>query len=235
VTRRDTTCDTRPRTRAAAATLVLAFAIAACHRAEPAAAETRLLVIDGMTIPLAEAEPYLEFLDTFVPEFAPKTKLERVLDEHLIPLYLARREFAAERAVERQRAIDLRSVATNAYELEQASKNLPTLLRSKAPRLKLKLPVARYLFDTSQVGGVSEPIELPHGYVLAATFDMNQSALALDDHVDCLQVGFFTQPSVDFLKWYEGQKPRLGDRVTFIHPDHRAAMPAWIRPPKQSP
>lgn len=216
---------------AALCLVALGWPLAGCQRDVPQ--EARLLVLDGMTIMLAEVEPYVAFLDSSMPEFSRTTKVKTVLDEYLIPMHLARREFADARAAQLRTLTELRSVATNAYELEQQSTNRTSKERSKAPRSRLRLPVAMFLFDPAKMGSVSEPIELPNGYVLATAFDLKESQLAIDDRVDCLQVGAFTHPHVEFMAWYRGQEATLGQRASFVHPDYRDAIPTWIQTPKQ--
>ena len=83
-------------------TAVLVVGFAACR--SEAAPETRLLVVDGIEIQLADVAPYVAFLDSFLPEGGKKTKIHRVLEEHLIPLRLAQRAFPVERAALAERA-----------------------------------------------------------------------------------------------------------------------------------
>lgn len=209
----------------------LAATAAAC--AEPAPpAEPRILVIDGIEIRFADVEPYAAFVDTFRPETGTKTKILHVIFDYLLPLRVAQRAFPKERAEQRARAVALTSVATNVAELEQHSALIEHKRRSNLNRTKAQLPVAMFLFDPLHVGGVSPPIEVPQGYYVVGAFDLHESPLVLDDHVDALQVGFVTHDAGSWHEFFEAEKRRLADRCTFVHPDYRDSLPDWIRPPK---
>jgi hypothetical protein len=216
---------------AAAALVVAACWLAACADEPPT--ESRLLVLDGIEFRLAEVEPYVKFLDVGLPEGGRKTKILRVLEDYLIPLRIAQRTFAAERAAKRKEAEAMASVATNVHELDARSKLLTDRFRRDVPRNKAPLPVAMHLFDPALTGSVSPPIELPHGWILVAAFDFKQSPLALDDYVDSLQVGFLTHTAGAWQEWFAAQKPSLADKATFVHPDYETAIPQWIQPPKR--
>ena len=95
-----------------------ALLLAACGGNAPAA-ETRLLVVDGIEVGITEVEPYLEFLGSFMPNAGRKTRVQLVLDQYLLPLRLAQRAFPKERAEQREHAEALCSVATNIEELKQ--------------------------------------------------------------------------------------------------------------------
>lgn len=208
-----------------------AFLFATCK--EPAAPPPKeLLVVDGLTIELAELDPYVQFLDSYLPEGGRKAKVRRVLEEHLLPLHLARRAFAAERAEQFRRATDLCTVATNVAELEVQSKSVPDRTRKHWSRSQAKLPVAMFLFDPLHTGAVSPPLEVPHGWIVAAAYAIEQSALTVDDHVDALQVAFATHTADRWTEWVIAEQRRIADKVTFVHPDYREAMPPWLVLPK---
>lgn len=210
--------------------LAVAAAAAACGREAPA--ETRLLVLDGIEITLADVEPYVAFYDSYLPEGGRKSKVLRALDDHLIPLRLAQRAFPEERARLRAQAEALCSVATNAYELEQQSQQVKDKRRSNLTRSTALLPVAMHVFDPARVGAVSPPIELPHGWFVVGVFDLQPSpGLVMADYVDALQVGFVTHPSPQFQAWYLEQQGLLADKAAFVHPDFEHAMPPWLRVP----
>lgn len=206
---------------------------ATCGGAPPK--EERLLVLDGIEIRLADVEPYVAFLDSFVPEGGRKTKIQRVLEDHLIPLRLAQRNFGEQRRALHEQALSLCSVATNVYELEQQTTNRREKRRSEMTRTHAFLPVAMYAFDQLRVGSVSPPLEIPEGWVVVGVHDLKESpAGLLSDAVDALQVGFTTHTPDVWREWYSNEKTRLADKATFVHPDYVHAMPPWIRiPPKQ--
>lgn len=223
----------RSRLRGFAVAAALAFA--ACAEDPPAAppADDRLLVVDGITITLADTAPYVAFLDSFLPEGGRKAKVRRALEEYLLPLRLAQRAFATERAEQLRQARLLCEVATNAVELDQRSKLLPERHRGHLRRTAPKLPVAMFLFDPLRIGSVSEPLEVPMGFTVAASFDYLESALLIDDRVDALQVGFFTHDAGGWATWLVAEQQRIADTVTHVHPDYREAMPGWLHLPRQ--
>jgi hypothetical protein len=227
---------TRSRTLAAVAVALAGAALLAwpSWRREQPAAETRLLVVDGLEITLADVEPYVAFLDSYLPELGRKTKIQSVLEDHLIPLRYAQREFAEQRRQQRQRAQDLCAVAGNAAELEQHAAQITDKRRSELRRQGALLPVAMFAFDPQQaplrVGAVSPPLELPHGFFVVGVLDHHESpGMKADDYVDVLQVGFLTHTRKDWMTLFEGVKPTLGGKVTFVHPDYVHAMPPWLR------
>lgn len=214
----------------ACAALAAVLACAGCD-AEPPPAEERLLVVDGIAITLAEVEPYVAFLDSIVPEAGRKTKLYRVLDEHVLPLRLAQRAFPEERQLQLQRARGLSEVATNVHELDQQSAQISDRMHRDLTRMQAKLPVAMFLFDTAQLGAASPPIELANGYVVAGAFDLHESPRKVEDYVEALLVGFATHENDAWNEWLLAERQRVADRVTFVHPDYREAIPSWLRLP----
>lgn len=217
----------------AAALAALLAAPGGCSRS--ATPERRLLVLDGIEITLADVEPYIAFYDSFLPEGGRKSKIQRALEDYLVPLRLAQRAFPAEREEMRQRAAALCSVAGNAYELDKQSALVKDRRRSDLTRASALLPVAMHVFDPERVGSVSPPLELPHGWFVVGVFDLRQSpGLVIADHVDALQVGFVTHTAQQFQDWYLEQQRRLADTVTFFHPDYEHALPTWLRlPPRK--
>ncbi len=222
---------TRARTLLAVAAALLGSVVTVTScRGEGPAAETRLLVLDGIEITLAEVEPYVAFLDSYLPEGGRKTKIQRVLEDHVIPLRLAQRMFPEERRRQRESADALYAVAKNVAELEQQSALMRQKKRSEPTRTHVALPVGMFAFDPLHVGAVSPPLELPHGWVLAGVYELRQSpGLVVQDYVDLLQVGFLTHESPAWIELYRAEQQRLADKATFVHPDYVHAMPPWLR------
>lgn len=216
----------------AAALAAMAALLGACSK--PAPAENRLLVLDGITFTLDDVAPYVAYYDAFLPEGGRKSKVLRALEDQLIPLRLAQRAFAAERAELKKQAEALATVATNALELEQQSQNVRDKRRSNLTRGTALLPVGMWAFDATRVGAVSQPLELPHGWIVVGLFDLRESpGLVMDDYVDALQVGFVTHPRIAFQEWCLAEQQRIADKATFVHPDYEHAMPPWLRVPKR--
>lgn len=193
-------------------------------------AETRLLVLDGIEIRLDELTPYLDFLLDSVPEGGRKTAVQRVLQEHLLPLRLAERAFPQERAAVRSLAETMKQVAGNAVELEQHASAMPTKRRANYPRLHARLPVAMFLFRPENLGAVSDVLAMPEGFVLVGSFDLHDSVQALQQSVDAIEVGFFTHDGAGFRDWLAAEQARVAGKLTFVHPDYVFALPDWIKP-----
>jgi SpoU rRNA methylase family enzyme len=212
---------------------IAAIALATCSKATPETPSDRLLVVDGLEIRLQDVAPYVAFLDSFLPEGGRKVKIQRVLEEHVLPLFVARRAFGLERERMLRDAQGLVAVATNVSELDQQTAQAVHKKRRNQTRLQPRLPVAVFLFDPLLTGSVSQPIEVPQGWIVAGCYDIHQSPLATDDYVDGLQVGFMTHSDKEWVDWYEAEKKRLAAKATFVHEDYRDAMPDWIQKPKQ--
>ena len=199
---------------------------------KPPKQDPRLLVIDGIEVTFEDLKPYYDFLTTNRPEAGEKTKYVWALRDHVLPLKVARRAFAKERAEQLSLAEGLCSVATNVYELEEQSKLIEHKTRSNITRQSAMLPVSLFVFDPANTNAVSPPIELPQGYFVVGTFDLKEGPLVMTDYVDCLQVGFVTHTSLAWRTWWEEEQQRIGSKVTFVHPDYRDDLPPWIKVPK---
>lgn len=223
-----------PRRSASRTSLALAAALlvgAGCAE-EPTVATDLLLVVDGLEFRQADVAPYVAFLRSFVPESGEKTKVRVVLEEYLLPLRLAQRAFPEARQLALTRARGLCEVATNAAELDEQSRLLQQRQRANMSRRRPQMPVAMFLFDPMKLGSVSEPLEVPVGYVVAAAFDLHESALMIDDYVESLQVPFVTHDTESWATWLEAEKERVATRVSYVHPEFREAMPSWLQLPK---
>ena len=213
-----------------AATL-LALALAACDTGAGAADDPRLIAVDGVEVTFAELQPYFEWLTEFRPGLGERTKYTWAMREHVLPLKIAQREFATERAQQRALAEGLCSVATNIKELERRAALITDKRRSDLTRQSAALPVAMFLFDDFTLNAVSQPIELPHGFFVVGAYDRHESPLVMADYVDALQVGFITHTALDWQKYWSTKREEIGSKVTFLHPDYRDDMPDWIQPP----
>ncbi|MCA8947903.1 MAG: hypothetical protein KDE27_00275 [Planctomycetes bacterium] len=230
---------TRPLAILAGAILAAAVAVAfaACGERTPSAPPAAtsadvILTIDGIDITLGELEPFMAWIRETRPDVGRKTLAQKVLEGHLVPLRLAERAFAAERAAQRAKAVEIRSVVQNVYELERASDALEVQDRRRYTRLQPDLSVGMFLFDRLQEGNVSDPIAVPRGFVLASTHEHVDAPVAGEDMVEATQVGFFTHKVGEFHDWIEQEQARVADKVTYVHPDYRDALPTWCQPPK---
>lgn len=188
-----------------------------------------LLTIDGIDITFGEVEPLVAFISATHPEGGHKTILQVVLEKHTVPLRLAERAFAEPRKVQLQGAEDLCTVATNALELD--AQRVATKERKKYARMQPALPVSMFLFDPLTTGGVSPPIAVPRGFIVAAAQDYRPSPLVAEDMVEATQVGFFTHTVGEWRDWIQAEQGRVADKVTYVHPRFREALPTWCKKP----
>jgi hypothetical protein len=165
-----------------------------------------------------------------MPESGRKTKVQKVLQDFTVPLRLAQRAFPDQRRTMHERARQLRSVATNVAELEQQAAQ-QVIKRMELTRSQTDLPIAAFLFDPLTTRGVSDVVEVPRGYVVAAAHEIKEAASAIADTVDAVQVGFFTHTPADWETWKQLEQERVADKATYIHPDFREAMPTWLKLP----
>ncbi|MCR9247747.1 MAG: hypothetical protein NXI31_22190 [bacterium] len=198
----------------------------------PAAGASQLVSIDGIDITFADVDPLLEYLRSTNPDAGHKTMVRLILETHLIPLALAERSFAKERAVLLEQAKGVRQIASNVYELEQARGNVEVQERRAYTRLQPDLPVAAFLFNRLNEGGVSQPIPVPRGFVLAGTHEYTEVPVAGEDMVEATQVGFFTHKVVEWQDWLAAEQTRIADQCTYVHPEFRDALPTWCKPPQ---
>ena len=221
---------TSPVKTCGAAALTLALAACDPAPAPSAADDPRLIEIDGIAVTFEELQPYFDWLTEFRPGLGERTKYAWAMREHVLPLKLAQREFAAERAEQRALAEGLCSVATNIRELAERSELIQDKRRSDLTRQSAALPVAMFLFDELTLNAASPPIELPHGFFVVGAFERHDSPLVMADYVDALQVGFITHTALQWQKYWVAKRQEIGAKVTFLHPDYRDDMPDWIQP-----
>jgi hypothetical protein len=229
----------RPRGWLAAATLAALAAVPACSKCsteptpKPAATTPKptdpLLVLDGITITFGDVQSGVDYFDTLQTEVSRRTKMQRVLEEFTLPLLFARREYASQRAQMLERAKAFASVAGNSFEVEERGKDRNGERRTVTPR-DVEIPIAQFLFDQSHIGARSEPIELPQGYVVVASFNIDQGGIATADRCDAVQVPFYTHTRAEYREWLRQLQDSLPKKLTYFHPDYRDALPPWLQP-----
>lgn len=226
-------------TAAAAAALLLA--LTGCSRETaatgtgapaqaPLTADTLLLTLDGIEFRWGEASGYVAFYDSIYPQWSLRTKLRKVLEDHLVPLRLAQRAFPELRTEQLQKARAMQSVCGNALELARKAEGLHHR-RGEVGLQLVEVPIAVYLLDRAKLGSVSDPIELPQGYMLCGALDLREGGVVGDDLVDAVQVPFQTHDHPTFRKWLDEQQALLARKASFVHPDYRNAMPVWLQLP----
>jgi len=150
-----------------------------------------------------------------------------VLEEFTLPLRFAQRDFAERRAELKGLAQTMRRAVGNAAELEAAAEGADRR-REWVVRRDVPIPVSRFLFDPVHVGAASEPIEVPQGFVLAGSFDLEEARLVIEDRCDALQVAFSHFDANTWATWFRDLQQRLKGKTTYVHPDYRDAMPLWL-------
>jgi len=235
---------TRPdpkRTVAIKAAAAILLALAGCSReggttdTAPLAqaqltADTILLTLDGIEFRWGEASGFVAFYDAIYPQWSLRTKLRKVLEDHLVPLRLAQRAFPELRADQLQKARAMQSVCGNALELARKAEGLHHR-RGEVGLQVVEVPVAMFLLDRARLGSVSDPIELPQGYMLCGALDLREGGVVGDDLVDAVQVPFQTHDHPTFRKWLDEQQAALANKASYVHPDYRNAMPVWLQLP----
>ena len=205
---------------------------AACAKEPPASpyGPDVALVVDGEVILKAEIERYAPVHSTTAPELGTRTVSRYLLENYVLPLRFAERDFGARRKELLAQAEGLVSVATNAIELEQRC-GVFFHQRKAVNRRQVEAPLAEFAFDRELTGSVSKPLAVPRGYVVVACFDIQESAVVTEDLADLLQVGFLTHSNAEWTDWLRGLQERLADKLVYVHPDYRESLPSWMRLP----
>ncbi len=222
----------RRTTRLTLLLLAASAPLASCSE-KPAAPQVDpdvILIVDGLQIRRAEVERYADIHRTTAPELGRKTIERHLLENYVLPLRVAQREFGERRAELRQQAQTLAEVATNVIELEQRSELL-FHKRKLVTRRQIEPPVVEFAFDPEKTGSVSGVLEVPHGFIVAGCFEIRESAVVTEDLADLLQTGFATHTNAEWVEWLRGMQARLADKVTYVHPDHRDCLPSWMKLP----
>lgn len=189
-----------------------------------------LLVVDGISIAWKDVQTHVAWLDEIAPEYSLRKKIQKVLPEYTIPVLFARREFGDLRKAQFELATTIRAASGNVEELQKNAGDRPHR-RERISRGDVEIPVAAFVFEPTNVGAVSQPIEVPGGWMLAGCADLTQTRVPMEDTCECVQVAFFTHDAKFWREWKQELKTRLKDRVTYVHPDYRLAMPPWLQLP----
>jgi len=181
----------------------------------------------------AEVEPLAAYLEELDPTMGRKYRFRELLDQHLLPMLLARDAFPAERAKALANAEALRAVADNSLELMRKG----ALAGGEAPeqpfaRNDLPLPVAAFAFRPENLGAVSPPIETADGYYLVAPLDFEPGLTPVADRARLFVIRYRTHESEDFDRWLGAAKTAIADRLDAVAPSHADALPRWISIPR---
>jgi hypothetical protein len=189
------------------------------------------LEIDGLQITVDELKRYDDYFRALDPTMGRMYRTSELLDQFVLPMRLAQRAFPEERAKARVEAAALAKLVGNGgyQELVRLGEVLGGYKPDKPfSRNQLPLALTRYAFDEENVFKASPPIEVPQGFCLIASYRLHQGVTTVEDLVDAYQVPFYTHTNSVFATWYETEKHRIRNRVTYVHPDYRGALPAWV-------
>ncbi len=223
------------KSRGIAASLALAITFAACDPEpdpgpQPPAPDAALAFGDDAVITHAEIAAFFPYFDSWDPRLGKKARIRAVLTKELVPIALARADFAEQRAEQRTRAENLRSVVGNYLEL----KDQGGAFGGEEPdrpysRSSLPYAVARWAFADENIGAVSPPIETANGYLLVAVRDIIRGGTTISDLVHMYSVPFPTHEGGDFHAWLKDAKATAKDAITYVHPDIADALPIWLQ------
>ena len=213
------------------------FALTACgcdQTATPAPRSGVVLEIDGIEVRDAELKPLLDYIEASGERTGRNFAMQIVLERHVLPLRVAQRAFAAQRAELKVRAdAFLRSVIDSGGADPQLRSKGQLLGGETSPgllsRTGMDLAQAAYCFVADNLGVVSPVIELPRGYCVVSFSDHKPGVERSGDLVNAYQVPFYTHTRLQFEDWWAAQKKALADKLTYLHPDYADALPPWIK------
>jgi hypothetical protein len=225
-----------PLTRGAAAAVLLLVG-GGCSRAPapgPAPADPELaLAFDGLRVTRAELMDLVPYFESIDRRLGRKHLLRQILEQDVIPLRLAQRDLARERAPLRERAQALHRVVGTGGFPELVVKGRPYgVHRPEQGWLRSELPhaVARHAFDEARLGQLSPVLELPQGYALVATSEIRPGATTALDRADACLVTFYTHDAAAFGRWLDGARRKLHTTLTWVSPDLADVVPDYLRP-----
>jgi len=199
---------------------------------EPPAPSDPVIQVDGIVITRGEVEGYNDYFRDLDPTMGRDHCTRILLDQFLLPLKFAQREFAAQRQVQRERA---RSLANSLGEsaghdalLERTGKNRDAEKKANAIRQELPLPEQRWLFADENVGRVSPVLETAQGFSLVAAAEKIPGMTKAFDRADVLLVRFYTHRSRAYAQWRSDLRQRVQELAPdkkLIHPEFRDAFP----------
>jgi hypothetical protein len=192
-----------------------------------------VLQVDGLQVWEHEVAPLVSYLASVDRRAGRRTRLAAILSAHLLPLKLAQRAFAAERAALRPRCEALRRAVDNGGfpELVAKGRVVPGASHLRLGRHELPLPLQSYAFAAENLGQTSPVLEVPQGFALIATEHLAPGTSRADDLADVFQVPFYSHSPDDFAAWLRGAQAAVAGRVEYVHPDYRDALPPWLDPP----
>ena len=191
--------------------------------------------IDGVDVPRAMLDDYDAYLRDLDPRMGRNHTTRILLDELVIPVLFARREFAKEWEEQRAHAGGLRRALGEAAGYDdfvqrtktfRDAEKLPGVIRQHLP-----LPEQRWLFADENLGRVSPVLEHAQGFSVVAATDKDPGLTKAFDRADAFVVRFYTQRAQAYRSWWVALQKRLGElppSAILVHPDFRDAIPPWL-------
>ena len=212
-----------------------ALTLGACDHEppEPAHPPGLVLVVDGIEIFESDLEPLLAYAQSVDKRTGRMTVIGGILDHHVLPTKLAQRAFQKERAQQLELAEGLASAIGNGsyLDLTNKAKHVSSLSESAVLRHEIPLTLAAWAFEPENVARVSPILESPQGYSLVSTYHLQPGVTRVTDRADICQVSFYTHGPDDFGAWLVETKRTVADKVTFVNPEYRRAIPPWLEIP----
>ncbi len=186
-----------------------------------------------MQITRAEIEAWDEYFDELNPGMGRKYRIRELLDQHLLKLHFAQREFAEERAAMLARANELNAVTDNYNQLKRHGEILGKKVgiggyepEQPFARNMLPMPVTRWAFQDIRVLMASDPIETHYGYTIIAGRDLVHGISLPHDLLHAYVVNFNTITPIAFDALWKERRAAM--QVTYVHPDLQGALPTWL-------
>ncbi len=220
------------------ATLLLGVSavwLAACDDPKPVAARVGVVLeIDGIEIRETELGELLGYVQASGDRLGKSFAARVVLDSHVLPLRVAQRALAAQRAELRAKAEALRRSVMDSGGADPQLRAKGAILGGEASRGLLSrggmdLLQAAWCFPPENLGLVSPVLELPRGFCVMSVSDHQPGIELSGDLVNAYQVPFYTHGRREFEAWWAEQQKLLHDKLTYVNPDYVDALPPWLK------
>lgn len=231
---------TPPRTTIWAALAAVMVLTCGCERepdpSGPPAPGVLLVVDRDLVVRESDVEPFAEYFEELDPSMGVKYRTRELLQQHLVPLMLARRAFPEQRAAQLEQARAVRATADNSLEFRRRAELLG-IRESDRPytRSDLPLPVAMWAFRPEHLGAVSPPIETARGWVLVSPLDLESGVTQPADRLRALVMPFHTHSRDDFDAWLGRARAEIAGRVDWVAPTIEDALPPTLLKPRAGP
>lgn len=186
-----------------------------------------LLSGPGIRITRAEFEPLDAWIREHDPSLGRKYRAREILDQCLLPIALARRDHAAERARLREAADALRDGCDNSLELRRRGDLAGGGETAEPlPANQLPMTIRDFAFRPENLGAVSPVTETPDGFMLLAPLEIVPGLTSATDAVHAYVIRFdMTSAPAD---WLERARRSLQGVPLQVHPDLEGALPQWL-------